>query len=215
MHPWTKWIGSAVLAAAALAPIRDGWACGNEVEIQVDPRTQSVQRAERALERGEWRAALQGAAPVMRGQRKDGLSLRASAIAVLAVARSDGRYGLDGSEVADGERRRAELERAATLSDEIHGLKKDDVAVRTNHAEVLSHLPDRREQALRTLAELESADLVSSAHAYAALARLRSTPPRSAPGWVAPAWLAMQHAKAKVAHARCERMATKKELCAG
>jgi hypothetical protein len=219
MFRCAKWIGSMLLAGAALAgPVSDGLACGNEVEIKIDPTTRAVQTAEHALEQGKWQLALRTIAPVMKAPptgSRQGLARRASVLAVLAVARSEGRYALDGSEIADGERRSAEIARVVAMSDKLHASDKDDAAGKTNHAEVLSHAPDRRDEAFRTLSELESADLLSSAYAYAALAKLRSSPPRRAPGWVAPAWLAMQHAKAKVAHARCERMATKKEICAG
>ena len=211
-----RWLGAAFVAFCAFAgPIQEGRACGNEIEIKIDPQTRAVQTAERALDRGEWRAALKLAAPVMaarKGNAEDNLARRASGVAVLAVARSEGRYGFDGAEIADAERRLAELTRAARVSEELAARKKDDVNVRTNHAEVLSHLPERRGEALRTLTELEGADLVSSAYAYAALARLRVQAPR-APAWVAPALVALEDAKAKVAVARCKRMAAKKEIC--
>lgn len=217
LHKKAKWLGAAFVALGAFAgPMRDGRACGNEVEIKIDPHTRAVQTAERALERGEWRAALKLAAPVMaarKGKAEDNLARRASGVAILAVTRSEGRYGFDGAEISEAERRMAEISRAVSLSEELSARKKDDVTVRTNHAEVLSHLPERRGEALRTLAELEGADLVSSAHAYAALARLRGQAPSTAPAWVAPALVALEDAKAKVAVARCKRMASNKEIC--
>lgn len=228
MHPHVRSARTVVsgLLAASLGAIvllaggsKESAACGNEVEIKVDPRAQAVRNAELDLERGDGQKALRDLRVVLAAKEQiaaaDDIERRAFGVAALAIARADGRLQLDGTEAAGEAAPAAALDRAALMSKLVYEKKKDDMTVRSNHAEVLSRIPEHRGAALAMLTELEGADLLATGHAYAALARLRSEAPAGTASWVAPAWVAMRHAPAALATARCERMAKNKEVCRG
>ncbi len=204
---------------ALLASAERGRACGNEVEARVDFRIALLANAERNTSEGRHRLALDALKIVLpkTGSEPTGDPLvdRAFALAALGVARVDGRYDLRGVETK-GERGPSEaLATALSLAEHFHRAKKDDSVAKTNFAEVLSHFPNRRGEAKRLLSELEEKDMMTSAYGYAALARLRADAGVGAPPWLSPALTALERAPQEVAKARCARMASVKEICAG
>jgi hypothetical protein len=96
------------------------------------------------------------------------LETRAQRILALAVVRSDGRVarvaGLGG----------ASLDWAVSTLRAVSAARHDDPAAQADLGEALAASSKTEEDALHLLADLASRDLVGSAHAYAALARLHA-----------------------------------------
>jgi hypothetical protein len=133
-------------------------------------------------------------------------------VTALAIARSRGKLDI-GGETTRAEGATEALLRAVAISTQHYEHKRDDNTVKTNHGEILSFVPDRRDEALRLLTSLENTDLMTSAFGYAALARLRHRAGEGRQAWIAPALVALNRAPAALASSRCERMAKNKEIC--
>lgn len=183
---WSVAFGSC-LGLSALA--RDARACGGEwyPAVMVDPRIHGVAQAERSLANGNHLAAAASVIrmmPHIKSLKSKGGSLVARAERVLAVAlaRAHGALSVAREVPPDvlGEWQGArEQERDANLSWSIQVLerlsanKADDLALRTDLAEALAGVPQRRGEARTILEDLAQRDLIASPQGYAALAALR------------------------------------------
>jgi hypothetical protein len=176
------------LLACAGAVSGEATACGDEVAPAVDHRIMGVARAERDLRDGKYLASAGSVIRMMpdvrsfKAKKDHALVGRAMRTLAVAVARGDGALALD-KEVDAGtlkgwagktaEERAANLQWAASTMTALDALKKDDAGVKTDLAEVLSHVEGRQDEAMKMLSELAEKDLMTSAEGYAALARLR------------------------------------------
>jgi hypothetical protein len=194
---------------------REAAACGGEwyPEVMVDPRIHGVAQAEKSLAKGDRIAA---AASVLRMmphikslKAKPG-SLVGRAERVLAIALSRSNGALDASrevplDVLASWQGAKTAERTANLAWSVEVLKRqadakrDDVGLRTDLAEAMARVPERREEARAILEELAQRDLIASPEGYAALASVRSQLGDSA--------------GQQVALQRCEAMAKSKDAC--
>lgn len=208
---------SLALGVFSAAPARESAACGNEVEYRVDPRIQLVGQADKNTAEGKHREALEALKLVLppRGDLPQGERVvqRAYAVAALAVARSDGAYDLRGLAMEGEGGAALAMNQAIAIAKHTYANAKDDNTVKTNYAEVLSRVPEHAAEAKRILAELEGADLVTSAHGYAALARLRQDAGLGSPAFLSHPRAARERALAKLEKTRCERMASAKGIC--
>jgi hypothetical protein len=199
------------------APARESAACGNEVEFRVDPRIQLVAQADKNTAEGKHREALASLKLVLpkKGDLPAGERVveRAYVVAALAVARSDGAYDIRGLAMEGEEGASLAMNQAIAIAKHAYAKAKDDNTVKTNYAEILSHVPEHAAEAKRILAELEGADLVTSAQGYAALARLRQDAGLGSPAWLSHARAARERALMKLEKVRCERMASEKGVC--
>ena len=176
------------LLACAGAVSGEASACGDEVAPAVDHRIMGVARAEKDLRDGKHLASAGAVIRMMPDVRsfkvKKDYALQNRALRTLAVAlaRGEGALALekevDASTLAkwagkSAEDRAANLQWAVNTMSTLDGLKKDDAGVKTDLAEVLSHVEGRQDEAMKMLAELADKDLMTSAEGYAALARLR------------------------------------------
>ena len=206
----------ALLALGGPSPAE---ACIHGMRQQVDPVPLGVSAAERLLDEGKPRAAvarLKSADPSL-VSRKPGaspVSDQALGIFARAVARTGGDVapGLEGDTEGEGAAARR-LDWAEATMRELAMKHPDDAAVTSGLAEVLAQHPTKRDQARAALAALEGADLVPTAHAYAALARLRTTAKPPQPAFLAAARSAIDHGRVAIDLARCERMTKDKATC--
>ncbi len=208
---------SLTIGVICAVPVGESAACGNEVEYRVDPRIQLVAQADKNTAEGKHREALDSLNLVLpkRGDLPAGERVvqRAYVVAALAVARSGGAYDLRGLAMEGEEGTAMAMNQAIAIAKHVYANGKDDNTVKTNYAEILSHAPEHAAEAKRILAELEGADLVTSAHGYAALARLRKDAGLGSPAWLSHARAARERALVKLEKARCERMASAKGVC--
>jgi hypothetical protein len=103
------------------------------------------------------------------------LETRALRILALAVARSDGRIaGVSGLSGATEAERGANLEWAVGTLRSINAARPDDPVAEADLGEALATRPKYEDESRAILGDLASRDLIGSAHAYAALARLHA-----------------------------------------
>lgn len=107
---------------------------------------------------------------------KEALETRAHCILALALVRSGGSLaaveGLSSVREAD---RAANLEWAVSTLRQVESARHDDPVAQANLGEALAARGSYEEEAVRILGGLANRDLMGSAHAYAALARLRAS----------------------------------------
>ena len=205
------------LAALATASPRPTDACINGYERRVDPRVHHLVLAEKHAEDGRHVDALVqlGLAFPALPSADAPLEHRARVVFARSVARSRGLLHY-GGKPREGDAARAEvLEIARSVAEARVARSPSDTAARTDLAEILALLPDRRSDARRMLEELEQKQLVASAHGYAALAHLRDDAGAGAPAWVRPALVAMTRGPRAIAIARCRAMTTDESVCDG
>lgn len=212
-----KIMGLTFVACLGLgAATRNAAACGGEwyPETAVDPRIHGVARAEKLLNGGDRLAA---AASVIRmiphikslKAPPGALVGRAERVLAVALSRSQGKLPVEAevpAPVLAAFRGRTPVEALANLEWSARVLarqaaaKTDDVSLKTDLAEALARLPERRAEARALLEDLSQRDLIASPEGYAALAALRS-----AVGDVDGKKAALQ---------RCEAMARTQGVCA-
>lgn len=161
---------AAVAALWALTPSR-GDACGNAV-LATDKTVAAVKEAEKILDDGapvEARRRIQdllggGEAFDERTPSAKGLTKRAHRIIALADVRIDDRQG---------ERRKVVLANAVSVLSRLADDSPDDAAKKADLAEALAKT--HAGKAKKILEDLAKRDVVATAYAYAALARLRAS----------------------------------------
>lgn len=192
---------------------------GMRQQVQADPVPLGVAEAERLLEQGRPRAAvsrLKSADPSL-VSRKPGASPTsdlALRVFARAAARTGGDVALGFEGDTDGEGAASKrLDWAAATMRELAQKHPSDAGITTDLAEVHAQDPTKREEAKRALAELETADLVATAHGYAALARLRTAAHPGQPAFLSAARSALDQGRIAIDLARCERMTKDKASC--
>lgn len=209
---WVAAFG-ALLGLSAVS--REAEACGGEwyPEVTVDPRIHGVAQAEKSLASGNRLAAAASVIrmmPHIRSLKAKPGSLvgRAERVLAVALSRSNGALPVASevpSEVLSGWQGTADGESKANLAWSVQVLKRqsdakqDDVGLRTDLAEAMSRVPERRAEARAILEDLAQRDLIASPEGYAALASLRSQS-GDANGQ-------------KLALKRCEAMAKSQDAC--
>ncbi|MGC4089215.1 MAG: hypothetical protein QM756_15290 [Polyangiaceae bacterium] len=125
---------------------------------------------------------------------------RAARVAALVTVRTLGQWPLaKGSELNDAEARSKALKKAVKALRQRVVEDANDVARQSDLAEGLAAVPEHRAEARRLLEKLAAKNLVTSAHAYAVLARLRAK--------------AGDTAGAEVAQDRCKRLDESEHAC--
>jgi hypothetical protein len=103
------------------------------------------------------------------------LERRAHVILALAVVRGGGALaGVSGFSSARDADRSANLEWAVSMLRQVDALRGNDPVAQANLGEALAARAGYEDEALSLLGDLAQRDLIGSAHAYAALAKLRS-----------------------------------------
>lgn len=155
-------------------------ACGNGVEVEIDPRVVALQNAESALRAGHLVAAarfVRQVDPNLRSAAHEkGMRSRAMRVMALVIVRSGGKW-LVGSELGA----KSEADRTANVEWAVRVLRERVMHV-LNHPERLADLGEAlasvaqyQDEGRRILEYLADRDLMTSAYGWAALARLRST----------------------------------------
>jgi hypothetical protein len=104
------------------------------------------------------------------------LETRALRVLALAVVRGNGALtGVRGFATEGAAERTANLDWATYVLRSVSAERRDDPVALADLGEALAASPGKDEEALRILADLAQRDLMGSAHAYAALARLRAS----------------------------------------
>jgi hypothetical protein len=168
-------------------------ACDNAVEVVVDPRTEAVAGAENTLKSGDSAGAARRVLaqyPGLRGASleptsREPLLMRSARILAVAIVRTDGRTSF-GESVTWG--RSGNLEWAVTTLREVsvwkqrqetqrafatHVVPVESPDLAADLGEALATLPHTRIEAKKLLESLDRRDLLGSAQAYRALAKLR------------------------------------------
>jgi hypothetical protein len=166
------------VSGAVLAPPAE--ACGPIVRREVDPRAMGLAKAERALEQGQFAAAALNVTQAFPGIRSaqpgtDPLTSRALRVMALAVVRADGAITLGTDwRGATGAQRTQNIDWSAHTLRTIVAARPADPSAQGDLGEALAKIPKSHAEALSILNGLAQKDLLGSAHAYAALARLRA-----------------------------------------
>lgn len=153
-------------------------ACGESISFEVDPRVMLLSQAEGALQTGKPTSAaisVLHAYPDLRTTAaKDAMLARAQRVAALAVVRTEGFLTAGKAfRASTAEERRASLEWAISTLRRLNAEKANTPSLQTELGEALSKLPETQSEALGLLDKLARKDLVTSAHGWAALAKLR------------------------------------------
>lgn len=179
-----RFVVSAALASALALPLigateQTADACENGVQIVVDNNTPRIARAEKALNEGQFTHAAVGVMQVFPKIKSTSpsstpLAARGLRIMALAITRTDGALSVGGAFTgASHEEKAANLEWAITTLRSLSKLRPHVPFLQTDLGEALSKVDKHRPEALKILSELADKDLITSAHGYAALARLR------------------------------------------
>jgi hypothetical protein len=182
-------------------------ACENGVRIAVDTETPRIARAEKALNEGQFTLAAVGvlqvfphirSAPAANGS----LTSRALRIMALASVRTDGALTAgDAWRGTTAEEKSANVEWAITTLRALNKLRAKSPSLQTDLGEALAKVSKHHDEALKLLGGLADKDLITSAHGYAALAKLRET--------------AGDKTGRDAAMKRCEAMAKSPGVCRG
>jgi len=154
-------------------------ACENGIEERINPRAEAVAAAEQALRAGNYLAAAGHASRVQANLRAadgaDPLTARALRVMALVSVRTGGLWLRQGKLSASGD-----AERAMNLEWAVSKLRRRVMSA-LGHPERLSDLgealtarAEHQEEASNILEYLAQRQLITSAHAYAALAQLRA-----------------------------------------
>lgn len=192
-------------------------ACHNTVDRRVDPAIAAIQEAERLNEAGKNKEAVARVLAVdgkawTREMGKTALGDRGLVILARATLRSDGEVYPRMGGPAEQERERAFAWAALTLRHNL-ALHSDSPVAQTDYAEALSHIPQQQAEAQRMLEIAETRDVVSSAHGYAALARLRAGSHANAPSYLRAPLRALGEAKRQIEILRCSEMTKLQGVC--
>lgn len=168
-----------IVPVAIAGGSKEAVACGESIAFEVDPNVLLLSQAESALQSGKPRSAAVDALKVFPNIKsaKPGSSVllpRAQRIVALAIVRTDGL--LTAGKVfsaSNSDERRQNLEWATATLRRLSITKKNNPSADTDLGEALSCLPETQSEGLAVLDKLARKDLVTSAHGYAALARLR------------------------------------------
>lgn len=193
-----------LLAASGYAPSAD--ACGRAIELEVEPATVLLSKAELLLEHGDYLAAARKA-----DESDDSPDVTwrqtwwRSRILATAAIRSGGevqpsvRWGR--TSITDARAKQGNLKQAVATLKRMTKAEKlaDDPRLLSVLGEGLAQIPGRRAEALKVLTRLADDDLITNARTWGALAELRS-----AEG---------QTDQAAVARQQCEAMASDKAAC--
>jgi hypothetical protein len=193
-----------LLATTGYAPPAD--ACGRAIELEVEPATVLLSRAQKHLDRGEYLAAARKA-----DESDDSPDLTwgqtwwRSRILATATIRSGGqvqptiRWGR--TTVTDVSAQQGNLKQAVATLKRMTRSKKhgDDPRLLSVLGEGLAQIPGRRAEALKVLTRLAEDDLITDARTYGALAELMSAEGQSE--------------QAALARRQCEAMASDKATC--
>jgi Flp pilus assembly protein TadD len=177
-----------VPALFVVATVQDAKACGSAIRLDPTPQrpspVQEIARAEKALEGGQNLAAAQavlGTFPRIRTvvAGANPLETRALRVFALAVARSDGSVDEKKARVASANgvewTATSNLQWAVQSLREIDQKRPNDPTVQADLGEALSKTASGQAEALKILQGLAQKDLMGSPHAYAALAKLRTS----------------------------------------
>ncbi len=168
-----------VVPVALAAQPKEAVACGESIAFEVDPNVLLLSQAETNLTNGKPRVAALDALKVFPKIKnvKPGASYllpRAQRIVAMAIVRTDGLLTAGKEFTAStADERRANLEWAVATLRRLSVEKKANPAAETDLAEGLARLPETQSEALAKLDKLARKDLVTSAHGYATLAKLR------------------------------------------
>jgi hypothetical protein len=209
---WAVALGTCIGLGSLSRPAR---ACGGEwyPEVMVDPRIHGVAQAEKSLANGNRLAA---AASVIRmmphiktlKSKPGSLVGRAERVLAVALSRAQGALPVSNEvplDVLGSWQGAKEGESAANLAWSVGVLKRqsdakqDDVGLKTDLAEAMARVPERRGEARAILEDLAKRDLIASPEGYATLASLRSQSGDSD--------------GQKLALKRCEAMAKNQDAC--
>ncbi|HEU4409366.1 MAG TPA: hypothetical protein VFS43_29170 [Polyangiaceae bacterium] len=166
-----------------------------------------VADAEKKLEEGDHKAAVSAAKraypKVKTGSPSSGLESRALRVAALAVTRSEGAVGPEGTKTSAPKARESNLAWSAMV---LKGLdakaeveRGGDPAIKANLGEALARVDATRDEGFRVLKDLSDRDLMGSPQAYATLARLAKE--------------RGDEALERTARGRCETMSGGKAVC--
>ncbi|HHH30104.1 MAG TPA: hypothetical protein ENK57_17415 [Polyangiaceae bacterium] len=211
-----------LLALGATAASDDAAACGNGVERRLHEHVMAIAKAERDVDAGKPRLAAKHVLnryPQIRSQAigRNGVADRALRVMARAVVRTGG--GIDGGTRFPGSTDAECKENLNWALRVLHGFVNHnpvDAGAKADYGEALARVPERHVEARRVLSELAAKDLIGSAHAYAALAGLRRQAGEGKLPFIAAPQRVLESARAKLAEARCRRMAVDDEtVCAG
>jgi uncharacterized membrane protein len=148
------WVSSALFAGA------EAWACGGAVMRDIDEGSAKLHEAEEALESGDVRHARRLAREVRQGGASFLLDARASRILALSFARDPWASKADLQWMSETleTMRQAEDQKSPSLD--------------ADWGEVAARIPAEEDKAFALLSSLADRDLMGSAYAFAALARL-------------------------------------------
>jgi hypothetical protein len=179
-------LAALALFVAALFATSDARACGGAILLDLDAAAANLAEAESALDAGDLRFARTLAAEVLAGDEELFFD-RAHRIEALSFARDPGAS-------------QADLERALmSLGEMMSSAERRTPSLEADFAETAARLPKYADDARHQLASLSDRDLMGSAYAYAAYARLAD-----AHG---------DHRVAAEARARCTTMASDPGVC--
>ncbi len=218
----SRLLATALAASACLLSLTstDADACMHGGELLPDTSPQEVLRAEHQVAKGQYDAAARNVVksfPRIRKRRlhRSVLSDRALRVMAQVVVRTGGNFDLGA--FLPG---KTQAQRNANIEWSVHtlqglSLKRPNDAVATGSlAEAFALVPAKREDARRMLSDLEHKDLLASPQGFATLATLREGTGRGKPAFLLHPLRTLQHARARVARARCEVMAEDAKLCA-
>lgn len=202
-------VGLALVVALGVLGVgaADAGACENGVEFAVDYQTPQIARAEKALKDGKHALAAVGVVqvfPTIKAIKPthSPLAGRALRIMALVATRTGGAITVgkqwQGSTPED---RRANLLWAVDTLRSLNKMQANKPALETDLAEALSKLDETKAEALSILNRLAGKDLITSAHGYAALAKLRDA--------------AGNKEGSEAAAKKCESMAKDPGICRG
>ena len=202
----------AAFVVSTVAMESNAHACGMSIRMDPTPQrpspVQEIARAEKSLENGQNLVAAQailGSFPGIRNVTvgQNPLETRALRVFALVVVRSDGTVDEKKAKVASANgiewTPRANLEWAVQSLREIDEKRPNDPTVQADLGEALSKTATGQIEALKLLQGLAQKDLMGSPHAYAALAKLRTSTGDSA--------------GAEAAIKRCEEMSKTPGVC--
>lgn len=174
-------VAGAALAFTTLAYTAPADACGRAIELEVEPATVLLAKADKLLEKGDYLAAARKA-----DQSEDSHDATwsqiwwRSRILAQAAIRSNGevapgiKYGRAKTKKLSTKRKNVR-KAVATLERMLKKeAKADDPVLLSLYGEGLAQLPGRQGEATKVLAQLADDDLITSAQTWAALAELRA-----------------------------------------
>lgn len=209
------------MALGATAMSDEATACGNGTERRLNEHVMAIAQAENHVSEGKPRLAAKKVLnryPRIRTQviGRNSVADRALRVMARAVVRTGG--AIDAGHRFPGasdEERKTNLQWAVRV---LHGFvnhKPADASAKTDYGEALARVPERQKEALRVLTTLAQKDLIGSAQGYAALAELRRDAGEGKLSFVAAPARTLAAARARLAEARCRRMAVDEEAICG